>query len=304
MRSLGRAVLSLVIAAAVSAALLWGGDLLTQQMLIEHTTNKVYTIYSQLLNADTFEPITAVTGNVTEAWTALDERGAAVGYAVTASVEGYAGRIEVHTAFSADGTTVKGVRIGSHQETPGYGARIAEAQFTNQFASRRAPFTRQEGQSGTLRDGQYRAAETTYDSSGFRYFVELTVAGGEITAINWDAEQQNGGKTKKELSRDGEYVMSETGLPWHEQAEILELVLLDVQDPARIVYQPDTGKTDAYSGATITISPFVTLAAEALGKARNTDGTAVEGVSGATISSRAVIAAVNEAAEFVAALAQ
>ncbi len=304
MRSLGRAVLSLVIAAAVSAGLLWGGDLLTRQLLTEQTTDKVQDTFSGMLTADTFERITAVTGNVTDAWTALDERGSVVGYAVTVSVQGYAGAIEIHAAFSGNSTTVKGVRIGSHQETPGYGARVAEAQFTDQFASRRAPFALREGQSDTLRDGKYRAEETGYDTSGFRNVVELTVAGGEIIAVNWDAEQQNGGKTKKELSRDGEYVMSETGLPWHEQAEILELVLLDVQDPARIVYRPDTGKTDAYSGATITISPFVTLAAEALDKARDTDGTAVDGISGATTSSRAVIAAVNEAAEFVTALAQ
>ena len=96
--------------------------------------------------------------------------------------------------------------------------------------------------------------------------------------------------------------MSETGLPWHEQAEIMENALLSLQDPSRISYQPDTGKTDAYAGAPITISPFVLLADEALTMARSNKGTAIDGVSGATTSSQAVINAVNEAFTFVSSL--
>ena len=73
--------------------------------------------------------------------------------------------------------------------------------------------------------------------------------------------------------------MSQTGLPWHEQAEIMEQVLLEKQDPAAIAYQAGSGKTDAYSGATISVEPFVRLAASALAQATKSSTASVDGVS-------------------------
>lgn len=304
MKGVWKLLISLSLAAAVSAGLLWGGDRLTATWLQKQQDETVRNTFSTLLTADRFEPLTLTdAGAVTEAWRAYTADNQVAGYAVTSVVAGYGGDVEVHTAFSADGTTVKGVRIGAHQETAGYGARIANASFTDQFASRRPPFALSERERTRPRDGQYRAQATGYDSSGFCDTVELTVAGGEITTVNWDAVHRDGGKTKKERSRDGEYVMSETGLPWHEQAEIMERALLEVQDPARIVYQSDTGKTDAYTGATITVTPFVRLSTEALGQAQDTEGSVIDGISGATTSSRAVVTAVNAAATLVARLA-
>jgi len=291
--------LTLVCAAAISAALLWGGDRLTATWIRSGEEKRVQSTFGELLTADRFTAID--TGNsktVTEAWTALDKSGATVGYAVTTDVRGYGGTITVHTAFDRDGITTRGIRIGKHQETAGYGARITNAQFTDQFASHPTPFYLN-GDHTAWKDGVYRAV-ADYDDAGFRDVVEVTIGHGEITAVNWDGEAKDGGKSKKDLSRAGEYVMTEDGLPWHEQAELLELVLLDKQDPAAIVYNADTGKSDAYSGASIRISPFVKLATEALAQAGGVSGTAIDGLSGATASSRAVVDAVNAAAAFLA----
>ena len=82
----------------------------------------------------------------------------------------------------------------------------------------------------------------------------------------------------------------------------MEQALLYTQDPTKITYDADTGKTDAYTGATIRVSPFVALAAEALGGAMTAttgEGAPIDGISGATYSSKAVITAVNTAAQFV-----
>lgn len=304
MKSSVKTLLSLLVTAVISVGLLWGGDLLTRRWIATQDSEQVREIFGEMLDAEQFESIhTGDFTNVTGAWKALDGDNRLIGYAITTEAQGYGGKIEVHTAIASDKRTVKGIRIGSHQETPGYGARVTEDAFTDQFASRRQPFYLNNGkQRATLRNGTYRAVEETYDSSGFRNVVTLTVNDGKITAVEWDAEQQNSSVTKKDLSKAGEYVMSETGLPWHEQAEIMENALLSLQDPARIVYQPDTGKTDAYTGATITVSPFVLLADEALDMARSTAGSAIDGVSGATTSSQAVINAVNEAFAFVSSL--
>ncbi len=293
-------LLSLGIAVVVSLALLWGGDRLTTRLQNEQTTEEVKNTFGELLDAAEYRPLdTASSQSITQAWSAVDAKGTVIGYAITAEAEGYAGTIEVHVAVNGDKQTVKGIHIGKHQETPGYGARIVNDQFREQFAGGNTPFALNTNQKSVLKDGTYRAIAKEYDSSGFRDMVELTVEDGEISAVNWDAEQQNGKATKKELSRNGDYVMTEDGLLWHQQAELLERVLLDTQDPSRIVYQPDTGKTDAYAGASIRISPFVKLAEEALNQARGDGGTMIDGISGATTSSRAVIRAVNDAVAFV-----
>ena len=303
MRPLPKLLLTSIIAAAVSVGLLFVGDRLTVRPENE-AEDKPAQVFSEWLSAETFTRITAVSGNITEAWSATDVGGHTVGYGVTVRVRGYVDTIDVYVAFSASGNTVRGVSIGKHRETPDIGARVAESSFTDRFTAKRTPFILRTEETEALRDGKYRAAESAYDATGFRNVVELTVVNGEISAVNWDGEAENGGRSKKELSRDGEYVMSADGLPWHEQAEVMERALLERQNPTAIVYDEDSGKTDAYSGATIDVSPFVRLAAEALGQSRRSSGTLIDGISGATVSSKAVIAAVNEAASFVGKIAQ
>lgn len=302
MRPLPKLLLTSVVAAAVSVAALWVGDRLTVRPEAE-TADRPDAVFSRFLTADAFTPVTALSGHVQRAWIATDG-GNTVGYAVTVAVRGYVDTIEVHVAFSGSGNTVRGVAIGKQNETAGRGDRITESVFTDRFTAKRTPFILRTKEAEALRDGKYRAAESDYDATGFRNVVEVTVTNGMITAVNWDAEAADGGKSKKELSRAGEYVMSEDGLPWHEQAAVMERALLDLQTPTAIVYDQSSGKTDAYSGATIAVSPFVKLATEALTQSRMSSGTLVDGISGATVSSKAVIDAVNEAAAFVGRIAQ
>ncbi len=299
MKPLGKDILSLLIAAVLATGLLWGSDRITRSLIEKQENEQTATVFAELLPAHRFEALsTAENKPITAAYRAFDEQNRLLGFAVTVRVDGYAGPITVHAALSADASTVYGILIGEQRETVGYGAGITDTAFLSQFQNRTPPFSLTDGDR-LLQDGIYRAAENSFDSSGFRDFVEVTVSGQEITAVNWDSEQKNSDKTKKELSREGNYVMSQTGLPWHEQAEIMERALLEKQDPSALVYQPSTGKTDAYSGATISVEPFVRLSAAALSKAVKSGTAAVDGVSGATTSSMAVINAVNTAATFV-----
>ena len=59
--------------------------------------------------------------------------GAEVGYAFLAIGKGYGGDIDILVGLE-DETTVKGITIISHTETPGLGSRIAESSFTDKFA--------------------------------------------------------------------------------------------------------------------------------------------------------------------------
>lgn len=302
MKPLIKNAVSLLLAVVVSAGALWGSDALTRSLIDRQQHDRLHKTFGELLSAQRFDPLeTDKHTGITAAYRAVDHTDRLIGYAVSTAVKGYGGTVTVHVAIKPDGESLYGIRIGEHQESTGYGARITEPGFFNQFQNRTAPFALSSA-TATYRDGVYRAEAGDYDSSGFRDFVELTLSGGEIVSVNWDAQQVDGG-TKKELSRAGDYVMSETGLPWHEQARIMEQALLKTQDPTKIQYQADSGKTDAYTGATISVEPFVRLSDEALKAAADQSATAIDGVSGATVSSRAVVEAVNTAVTFVQTIA-
>lgn len=117
-------------------------------------------------------------------------------------------------------------------------------------------------------DGAYRAEKTGYEQ-GYRAFVEITVTDGRITTVNWDAGKAGFRPDKKQESEAGTYVMTEDGLKWHEQAAVMEAALMETQDPAKLIYDQDNGKTDAYAGVSINISDFVRLASQALEQAKN-----------------------------------
>lgn len=296
-----KSLLSLLIVSAVSLGLLWGSDLLTHDVLENQRTAAVTETFGELFpDAVRYEELT-VSESITAAYRALNAKGEPLGYAVTVVTRGYVGDIEVHTALSSAADRVVGIRIGKHQETAGYGARITNTLFTDQFADKTPPLSLLGSDTGSLRNGTWRAESTEPDNSGFRDFVEITVQDGSITAVNWDAANEDGA-TKKALSKAGQYKMSETGLEWYQQAEIMEQALLQTQNPAAIVYDQQTGKTDAYTGATVVVSPFITLSARALesaGAPAAKSTSSIDGISGATVSSKAVIAAVNRAVSFI-----
>lgn len=130
MKSSVKTLLSLLVTAVISVGLLWGGDLLTRRWIATQDSEQVREIFGEMLDAEQFESIhTGDFTNVTGAWKALDGDNRLIGYAITTEAQGYGGKIEVHTAIASDKRTVKGVRIGSHQETPGYGARVAEIKW-------------------------------------------------------------------------------------------------------------------------------------------------------------------------------
>ena len=59
--------------------------------------------------------------------------GAEIGFALLAVGKGYGGNIDILVGLENE-TTVKGVTIISHLETPGLGARVTESSFRDQFA--------------------------------------------------------------------------------------------------------------------------------------------------------------------------
>ena len=170
-----------------------------------------------------------------------------------------------------------------------------------------------------LTDGTYTASTDSYDDSGFMDEVSLTVKDGKITEVTWDAVTEDGSK-KSVMSENGEYVMTEDGPTWKEQAEALAKALIENQSLSFLTTDAE-GKTDAVTGVSISVNSFIDLATKCLEEASgieapaaaeapqeesaeeasesNAEGTQIDAVAGATMSSTAAVTGINEAYNFL-----
>ncbi|SHF10453.1 hypothetical protein [Alkalibacter saccharofermentans] len=102
----------------------------------------------------------------------------------------------------------------------------------------------------TYADGVYFAQEDEFASSGYKYFVVITVEGGEITDAHWGGTNLKPVGNKKTFSAEGNYPMVERGgaaAEWDVQAAAAEAWLIENQDPAAFddLYTSEEGYTDA-----------------------------------------------------------
>ena len=199
------------------------------------------------------------------------------GYMVTAKVKGYGGDIVMNVSFDAEKKKVTKVEVTEQKETEGLGAKVADAEFLSQFEGVEAPvflpgmsLEKEEKVSDEellkeLKDGTYEAKADAPDNNGFTDVVTVTVKDGKIAEVNWEAVGADG-STKSVLSENGEYVMTEDGLTWKEQAEALANALIENQS-LDFLQVNEQGKTDAVSGVSISIGGFTALAEKCLKEA-------------------------------------
>lgn len=252
------------------------------------------------------------------------------GYQVSVKTKGYGGDILMKVSFGEDKKTVTKAEVLEQTETEGLGARIAEPEFLSQFDGVEAPVylpgmevasseeeaeteaPKEDALEGTVfTDGDYIAKSEAADDNGFVEQVTMTVKDGKITAVNWDAITEDGTK-KSVMSENGEYVMTEDGPTWKEQAESLANALIENQN-LTFLTTDEQGKTDAVSGVSISVGSFIGLAEQCMKEAAGVEvteapeeetqapaeGTLVDAVSGATISSTAAVTAINDAYAFL-----
>ncbi len=116
-------------------------------------------------------------------------------------------------------------------------------------------------------DGIYSAVSTEASETGYKDEVIIEVKDRAIISVDYNGYTENG-LNKKTESHGGSYDMTIAGAlkPWHEQAELLENSLVELQDPDAIKVD-DEGYTDAIAGVSINVQPFVELSKEALNDA-------------------------------------
>jgi len=119
------------------------------------------------------------------------------------------------------------------------------------------------------KDGIYFAQADSFGSSGWKAQVVLEVKSGKIVSAVWNGVANIAGATdKKSWAQAGKYGMAKAAKQgeWDKQAAAAEAWLVKTQDVGFKGLNKD-GKTDAISGASITLTEFFTLANKALSSA-------------------------------------
>ncbi|MBQ8161885.1 MAG: FMN-binding protein, partial [Clostridia bacterium] len=128
----------LALISLVAALVLGVTNLVTAGPIEEHRMAALQEAYNAVLPAASYDPIaydTSAFSNVTGIYEAKDESGNVIGYTVTARQQGYAGPVAVNFGLDKNGTIV-GTKIGDTDflETSGIGARALNPEFAEQFA--------------------------------------------------------------------------------------------------------------------------------------------------------------------------
>lgn len=221
----------------------------------------------------------AANGAIQSVAKVVEDNGEVSGYVVTVKETGYGGEMLIDVALNTDGTKILGVHVGENQETEGIGSAITEKEFLEQFQGMTTP-AYMDGVTTTsagsqkikkdvnemkLKDGEYIAKAKEADDNGFTEQVSIKVEDGKITSIIWDCVKEDG-TTKRKLADHGEYVMTEDGLTWTEQANALAETVIKNQSVESIGMN-EQGKTDAVAGVSIYIGNFVNLLEDSLSQA-------------------------------------
>ena len=134
------AVLTLI---ALVAALLLGVTYeMTKDPIAEQEVQKAVATRQELIpDAASFEELEAAEA-LKSLYVGNDENGEAIGYIATLDVTGFGGPVEIIVGMDTEGV-ISGIRVGGTEfsETPGLGAKAKEPAFTDQFEGLSAPLS-------------------------------------------------------------------------------------------------------------------------------------------------------------------
>jgi major membrane immunogen (membrane-anchored lipoprotein) len=101
-------------------------------------------------------------------------------------------------------------------------------------------------------DGSYHAEAAGYDDSGWKEYLDITVSGGKITDVDYDALHREDGRRKSEdIDYQAAYRAAGLGTDPADYTVRLEDALLERQKVQQI---------DGIAGATVSTGHFISLA--------------------------------------------
>ncbi len=283
--------LVLTVIAAVAAAALAAVNMLTEEPIRQQNMEKAYGALTTMFpEADDFEEMTF--GDELESAYTVKSGGQTIGWAATIASQGYAGPVEVIVGMNPD-QSLRGISVGGSgfRETEGLGSKTKEPAFTDQFQGKRPPLTLGqdiEGVSGAtitssaVVEGTNRASEILRGQMGGGT-ESLSPAVQPTAAPQVIGSPDTGRTANASVIGYGGPVLVRLTLDDQGAIAALEIGGVRMQETAGL-------------GARVTEDGFT---AQFIGKTPPLSETDVELIAGATVSSRAALEAVNQAAAFI-----
>lgn len=274
--------LVLTVIALVAAVALATTNLITEKPIAEQNLGEnQQALKAMFPEADEFAEVSPGESSGVDFVYEVRQSGQTIGYAVKETVQGYGGSIEVLTGMESGGI-LRGISVGGpdFKETEGLGARAKEPEFTDQFTGKTPPL---------------KLGETIDGISGATITSRAVVDG-----VN------QGVQKVQSLTGGGDGSAPETEQPAREaNASVIGyggpvLVRLRLNAAGAIealtVGEARFAETDGV-GSKVKDASFL---GQFEGKTPPLElGKDVDGISGATVSSQAVVDAVNQAADFL-----
>lgn len=119
-----------------------------------------------------------------------------------------------------------------------------------------------------LKDGTYHA-EGSADEKGWIPTADVVIENNKITAITFD-DVDASGMFKSQAVADGNYDMTVNGAKasWTDEIALFAAAIVDGTIDINHLTLDTEGKTDAVSGCTISVSPYVELVKSAIEQAK------------------------------------
>lgn len=284
--------LVLTVIVVVAAVALGVTNMVTEQPIADRNLGESQETLERLFpeadaQAAGFESIaTEESGGLQFAYT-VKQGGTVIGYAVKNTVQGYAGPIEIISGIGTDGT-LRGISVGGtdFKETEGLGAKAKEPAFTDQFAGKKPPLALGDSIDGISGATVTSRAVVDGVNDGVSKLNAVVEAGGGANPETQPNE--NGGTAAKTANASvigyGGPVLVRLSLK--EDGAISALTV----GGERFSETEGVGsrvREEAFTGQFINKKPPIQMGD-------------IDAVSGATISTKAVVDAVNEAAAFLA----
>ena len=183
-----RDMVPLVVICLVSALLLASFNLLTKDPIEQNSLRAAEETRTRMLPvAASFEAMEVTEGsNMDSVYQGLDASGEPVGYVIQTTVNGYGGEVVVTLGMDMDGV-ITGVDVGgdNFSETPGLGALAKEPKFTSQYIGKTVPLT--------LVKGNEPKGDNTIDAISGATRTSSAVNGGINLAGKYISDLSGGG---------------------------------------------------------------------------------------------------------------
>ncbi len=300
--------LVLTIIGVVVAAMLGGVDMLTRDKIAQNAEQQaVRDRQAVFAEADEFRPLELAEGSSVDACYEAYQSGKLIGYVTQLTVTGCQGAVEVLTGFDLDGHIVAMQPGGPNfKETPGLGSKVQEPKFRDQFVGLVPPLKLKEdvdAVSGATISST--AVVLAVNTSGI-FLKDLIAPASSRPDLPEDLQFGGvlpGATTKEEVSpapddvdalytSDAGVVVVITGKGRNGDIQV-QVGVAHSGQVAGIYIDPEKHQETPGIGSVIEQDYFLD---QFLGKSGEfTDGDNVDAISGATISSTAVIDCVNRA---------